>query len=1004
MSTMFGGGGQKATRPTSAQNAAALGLRVNTSVYGLVIPLVYGRTRISPNLIWYGDFKAIAHTTTTSSGGGGGGGGKGGGSGGSSSSTSTSYTYRCAVVFGLCAGVAQAVGRVWRAKAATTLAEQGLTLFAGAIPQTPWGYLETNHPGEALGYPNIAYVAASAFDLGDSDSLPNMAFEITGRKSGNVPGQVDCDPADVIRDLLEDPFSGAGFPAARIGDLDVYSGYCRAAGLLVSPAFTTQSEAREILAGILGFTNSEPVWSEGKLKVVPRGDEAISGNGGAYTPPAQPAYDLTDDAFLCEDGEDPVVLVRKRPADANNLVRLEYLDRDANYDPAVAEAKDSAAIERYGERCDSTREAHLFADGDAAQASADLLLKKGGILNAYRFRLGMEYSRLEPMDIVTLTDAAMGLDRQWVRIVEIEEDEEGALAITAEEYLAGSGAAARYTRQATSGYVPDYRVDPGDVARLALFEPPLELAGGYELWAAAVGASGVWGGCEYWVSSDGDTYRRVGSQAGPARAGYVLEDGGAYLDVDISGYPGALLSGSAADAANLATLCHVGGEYLAYQDAELIGAGQYRLTGLVRGAYDSVQATHAAGEMFVRLDSAVFRYPLDAAYVGKPLYIKACSFNIYRAATQSIADVAPRIYYPTGRPLLEPPADVENFRIAINGAMATLTWDPVPGRGRTLHYEIRFTPATENGAWGSAAGLADNVATCSAQVPAMNGTFLIKAVIAAGVESESAASIVVTSVTVLNMNVVAAMDEAGAGFPGDRDGAVVVNGALRLASQDTLSDWPSLAAVSSLAWGRNGVVSEGTYGFAQTLDLGGAFVCRVAMGLDASALAMGNTLSAWPSLSAVRWLSGADPGKWRAVVQVRTTSDDPGASPQWSSWADLVVGDYTARAFQFRVVLSTGDASVTPAVGSLAVSVDMPDRVDGASDVTVPAAGLAVTFSPAFRATPAIGYGAQDLQTGDVVLVSGQTPAGFFIQVKNAGGSGVQRTLDWIARGYGYAQ
>lgn len=1002
---MFGGGGQKATRPTAAQNAAYLGLRVNTSVYGLAIPLVYGRTRISPNLIWYGDFKAIAHTTTTSSGGGGGGGGKGGGgSGGSSSSTSTSYTYSAAIVWGLCAGVAQAVGRVWRAKAATTLAEQGLTLFAGATPQTPWGYLETNHPAEALGYPNIAHVAASAFDLGDSDSLPNMAFEITGRKSGLVSGVPDCDPADVIRDLLEDPFAGVGFPAARIGDLDAYSGYCRAAGLLISPAYTTQSEAREILAGILKLTNSEPVWSEGRLKIVPRGDEAISGNGGSYTPPAQPAYDLTDDDFLCEEGEDPVVLVRRRPADANNLVRLEYLDRDANYDPAVAEAKDSAAIERYGVRDDSTQEAHQFADGDAAQISADLLLKREGILNAYRFRLGMEYSRLEPMDIVTLTDQAMGLDKQWVRIAGIEEDEEGALAITAEECLAGAGAAARYTRQATSGYVPDYRADPGDVARLALFEPPLDLAGGYELWAAACGQSGVWGGCEYWVSSDGGTYRRVGSQAGPARVGFVLADGGTHLDVDISGYPGALLSGSAADAANLATLCHVGGEYLAYQDAELIGAGQYRLAGLVRGAYDSAQATHAAGETFARLDAAVFRYSLDAAYVGKPLYIKACSFNIYRAATQSIADVAPRVYYPTGRPLLEPPADVGNFRIAVNGAMATLTWDPVAGRGRTVHYRLRYASATSGAGWASAVDLADNVATCSAQVPAMNGTYLVKAVIAAGVESESATSIAVTSVTVLNMNVVAAMDEAAAGFPGNRDGVVVVNGALRLASRDTLSDWPSLAAVSSLAWGRNGVAPEGTYGFAQTLDLGGAFVCRVAMSLGASALTRGNVLASWPRLSAVRWLSGADPGKWRAVVQARTTRDDPAGSPQWSAWADLVVGDYTARAFQFRAMLSTGDPSVTPAVGSLAVSVDMPDRVDGDDDVTVPAAGLAVAFSPAFRATPAIGYGAQNLQTGDVVLVSGQSPAGFFIQVKNAGGAGVQRTLDWIARGYGYAQ
>ena len=54
------------------------GLKFQTSVYGQPLAIVYGRTRIQVNMIWYGDFTPIAHTTTTSSGGGkGGGGGRG---------------------------------------------------------------------------------------------------------------------------------------------------------------------------------------------------------------------------------------------------------------------------------------------------------------------------------------------------------------------------------------------------------------------------------------------------------------------------------------------------------------------------------------------------------------------------------------------------------------------------------------------------------------------------------------------------------------------------------------------------------------------------------------------------------------------------------------------------------------------------------------------------------------------------------------------------------------
>ena len=172
----------------------------------------------------------------------------------------------------------------------------------------------------------------------------------------------------------------------------------------------------------------------------------------------------------------------------------------------------------------------------------------------------------------------------------------------------------------------------------------------------------------------------------------------------------------------------------------------------------------------------------------------------------------------------------------------------------------------------------------------MNGTYLIKAVTAEGVESEIATAIVVTSVSVLNMNAVATIDEAGDGFLGDWEGVSVVNGALRLASQDTLSNWPSLGAVPLLAWGRSGVVSRGTYLFSDVLDLGAVYVSRVAMSVDASAATRGNMLATWATLASVKWLSGAAPGSWRVVVQVRTTDNDPDGAPGWSEWNDLVIG------------------------------------------------------------------------------------------------------------------
>jgi hypothetical protein len=89
-------------------------LRVQTSSYGQVIPILYGQNRISGRLLWSGDFQAIAHTSTQKVG------GKGLGSGGGNVSQ-TSYTYQTAVAIALCMGPVQNMGHVWDTKGKLTL-------------------------------------------------------------------------------------------------------------------------------------------------------------------------------------------------------------------------------------------------------------------------------------------------------------------------------------------------------------------------------------------------------------------------------------------------------------------------------------------------------------------------------------------------------------------------------------------------------------------------------------------------------------------------------------------------------------------------------------------------------------------------------------------------------------------------------------------------------------------------------------------------------------------
>ena len=685
---MGGGGG---TISTSEPRLGAV--RVQQSSYGLSLPIVYGRTRVTGNLIWYGDFVAIAHTTTTTSGGKGGGGGV--------TQQSTTYTYEAAVMMALCEGPVGGIVSAWRGKErfdSDPLGKLGLSFAAGSAGQGAWGHLSTNHPSEAIGYSNTAYVFGASYELTSNAEIHNHSFELDGKLQYGS-GIVDANPRDVAYDLLTSVQYGANFPASRIADLSVYSTYCRAMGLFISPAFSEQQEVQAHLREIGSLTNSAYVWSEGKLKIVPYGDEALSGNGAIYTPNLTPIYDLTDDDFIVSGSEDPVKCDRKTPADAYNQVQIEYLNRANAYNVEIAEAKDQANIEKFGLRPQEPVKMHGICDASVARRVAQLLLQRLlYVRNEYEFRLGWKFALLEPMDLVTLTDPGLGLSKTPVRIISIEEDEEGLLTVCAEDYPFGVASATLYPSQAGVGYAANYNAAPGFVSTPAFFEPPIELTStGLEVWCAVSGASSFWGGCRVWASLDGNTYKQVGTVRGGARYGALTGNlaaaPGGSLPVSLAGMGGQLLSGTAQDASLLNTLCWVegagGGEFLAYQTATLTGANAYTLTGLVRGAYGSNSGLKASGAKFVRVDQAIAKSePLDLSMVGKTIFFKFTSFNVYGGGEQALPDVSAHSYTITGNMLKLPPSNVGTAQFVLEGFGIRISWPAVTDQDLNV-YELR---------------------------------------------------------------------------------------------------------------------------------------------------------------------------------------------------------------------------------------------------------------------------------------------------------------------------
>lgn len=124
-------------------------------------------------------------------------------------------------------------------------------------------------------------------------------------------------------------------------------------------------------------------------------------------------------------------------------------------------------------------------------------------------------------------------------------------------------------------------------------------------------------------------------------------------------------------------------------------------------------------------------------------------------------------------------------------------------------------------------------------------------------------------------------------------------------------------------------------------------------------------------------------------------------APAWTPWKPFTMGEYTARAFQFRALLTSEMENVTPVISALSVSVDMPDRTESGKAIVSDPAGSTIPFAQGFHAPPAVAITAQNMATGDYYTITNIAADGFDIRFFNSGGTGISRNFDYVAKGYG---
>lgn len=760
----------------------AAGLRVQTSAYGLSIPIcLYGRTRVTGNLIWFGDFTPIANTTTQSA----------GGKGGSVDSSNTTFTYTTSFCLALGEGLMTAVYSGWRDKDILTQAQVNslFTFFNGSYSQTPWSYLTSKHAGQDLAYRGISYVAASNYNLGASEALPNHSFEVGGAFQYNIAGGIyGANPKDIVYDFLTNTHYGAGYPASKLGDFTAFSNFCIASGIFLSPAYTDQTQTADMLLEIMKATNSGVYFGEGLMKIVPMSDTNVTGNGVSYIASNTAIYNLTDDDFIITSG-DPVKVTRGSPADAYNQVQIEFINSANQYNVEIATASDQAAIDTYGLIAMPPVSIHAITDAPTARLVAQMMLQRAlYVRNTYEFNLSAKYSLLEPTDIVTITDSFLGLSNYAVRITSVEEASDNLLSIIAEDYPSGVTHSPIYPSGSGSGFNVNYNTAASNVAPPTFFEVPVSKSTtGLAVSVAVAGIDSNYGGCQVWASWDGITYKKVGETNGSARYGITTNTTTAAANqvqnVALIGNGGQVLSGSPSDAANLSSLTLVGNEYVGYTTSSLLSVNNYGLTLANRGAYQTAAISHAIGERFVLVDNTIVTSEdLDLSNIGKTIYFKFLAFNQYGAGLQLLSDVSPYAYTITGEVASLPPSDVSS--ISINGTK--LSWTTVSD-GDVAGYVLRFNYG-QNTEWGTANTLNVGVVTDSPYqmliTPSNQVTIMIKAVDKLGNYSLNAASIVTDFGDQIVANVLETYDYQALSWPGVITNATVAAGNLQATQSD----------------------------------------------------------------------------------------------------------------------------------------------------------------------------------------------------------------------------
>lgn len=142
--------------------------RILSSIEGAPIPKVYGRNRVSGQIIWATRFEEVASTEKT------------GGKGTGNTSSATRFTYFANFAIGICDGPISGIRRVWADGKELDLTKVEFRVYNGDEQQQPDPLIEAKQGlGNAPSYRGTAYAVFEGLPLEDyGNRIPQLNFEV----------------------------------------------------------------------------------------------------------------------------------------------------------------------------------------------------------------------------------------------------------------------------------------------------------------------------------------------------------------------------------------------------------------------------------------------------------------------------------------------------------------------------------------------------------------------------------------------------------------------------------------------------------------------------------------------------------------------------------------------------------------------------------------------------------------------------------------------------------